>query len=242
MVNKIEMSLDEIIKSQKSQRGGHYKSNGSGGSRGEFRQNRGGPSDGGVIKGRNRGGIHKTTMSKVNRSWKHDKFEGSRKNQIRTTAGHFGGVVGCKLIVSNLDVGVSESNIRELFVSCGELVDTKLNYTRSGKSLGTADVVFERRTDAINAMQQYNGVRLDGQPMGIQLATTVIPATQYRVLPQFIRQQSSGGGSRGAPRSRNQVPRREKGRFHRRQQRETKTAEELDAELDSWMHYDFVKK
>lgn len=256
MVDKIEMSLDDIIKSQKPQRGGgrgglnrsgggprgnaNRSRNGGGG----FRQNRGGPMGGGVLKGRNRGGIQRSTKfsrGDVNSAWKHDMYEGARKNRLLAAAGLGGGVGGSglgssKLMVSNLDFGVSESDINELFADFGPLKSASVHYDRSGRSLGTADVVFERRADAIKAMKQYNGVPLDGRPMSIQLATSEIPAPRApRVLPRSPRRQGGGGeGRSGAPRGGNQARRGGGGGGPRRQQRETKTAEELDAELDAY--------
>ncbi|ETN65494.1 RNA and export factor binding protein [Anopheles darlingi] len=259
MVDKIEMSLDEIIKSQKSSRprgpggrGGPSRpaagrrpgGAGTGGFRSSQRNGSGG-GGGGVLKGRNRGGITRARYGRgdVNSAWKHDMYEGARgkSSRLLTTAGIATGGLGggiTKLMVSNLDFGVSETDINELFAEFGPLKSASVHYDRSGRSLGTADVIFERKSDAIKAMKQYNGVPLDGRPMSIQLATSEIPSARpprpvmssapparsarkpvgSRVAgkPPAGRRPGGGGGPRG------------------RQPRETKTAEELDAELDAY--------
>ncbi|KMQ84724.1 tho complex subunit 4-like protein, partial [Lasius niger] len=167
MVDKIEMSLDDIIKQTKGSRarGGGRRGRGAGNSprRGARRSQRVG---GGVMRGRNRGGIARSslpyTRGDVNSAWKHDMFDGVKK----VGRGVIGNAGTTKLLVSNLDFGVSDSDIQELFSEFGPLKSAAVHYDRSGRSLGSADVIFERRADAIKAMKQYHGVPLDGRGSG----------------------------------------------------------------------------
>lgn len=165
-------------------------------------------------------------------------FEGGKKQLLRGAVNGLINSGSAKLLVSNLDYGVSETDIHELFADFGPLKSASVHYDRSGRSLGSADVVFERRGDAVKAMKQYNGVPLDGRPMNIQLATSEVPqATVRNTRPAFgqnrpqnqsrpqrkpagPRQQGGGGGAKRG----NRAPAK------------PVSAEELDAELDAYVN------
>ncbi|XP_050680069.1 THO complex subunit 4 isoform X2 [Leptidea sinapis] len=249
MVDRIDMALDDIIKASKKGRGGGAgrkfdnntkRSNRGGGS---FRNGR----SGGVVRGRNRGGITKPTnymRGDVNSTWKHDMFNEYTDKKTQRGAPITTGPT--KLLVSNLDFGVSDTDIQELFAEFGVFKSAAVHYDRSGRSLGTADVVFERRADALKAMKQYNGVPLDGRAMNIQLATSDIKP--FRGEPQSrlqggggpIRRNSNRGGRNTNNSGRGGGPRRGgqgggRGGGARGGRRPVPTAEQLDAELDAYV-------
>ncbi|KAG8041342.1 hypothetical protein G9C98_002330 [Cotesia typhae] len=249
MVDKIEMSLDDIIKQNKGGRSRGAARRGRG-SAGNLRQvPRGSPrAGGGVMRGRNRGGISRAaasyTRGDVNSAWKHDMFEGVKK----VGRGSIGSTGTTKLLVSNLDFGVSDSDIQELFSEFGPLKSAAVHYDRSGRSLGSADVIFERRADAIKAMKQYNGVPLDGREMNIQVATSELPVTtsirgSFRLAGNTFSQRPTTNrfrGARGAsaPRGRGGPGGRRGGSGRggsARTPAKIPTAEELDAELEAYV-------
>uniref|UniRef100_A0A8C6SJW8 Aly/REF export factor n=1 Tax=Neogobius melanostomus TaxID=47308 RepID=A0A8C6SJW8_9GOBI len=162
MSDKINMSLDDIIKLNR--KGG---SGGGGGGRGGSskvpRGSSGRSSRQNNTFRRNSRPEPYTRPRELPDKWQHDKFEehsGGSRRQVTT-----GRAVdsGSKLLISNLDFGVSDSDIQELFADFGELKKASVHYDQSGRSEGTAEVIFESKSDALKAMKQYNGVPLDGE-------------------------------------------------------------------------------
>jgi len=177
--------------------------------------------------------------------WAHDKFQdsplgGVRKTGLRSANSAVGGAGGgSKITISNLHFGVSDADIMELFGELGSIRYASVHYDRTGRSMGKADVTFERRSEAQQAIQQYNGVPLDGRSMIITWASapTVVPTpsprgTLNRVQGGRVNRRSNE--TRGVSRGARGTGGRGRGRGGRNNPK-PKTAAELDAELEEYV-------
>uniref|UniRef100_A0A8C5D4R8 Aly/REF export factor 2-like n=1 Tax=Gouania willdenowi TaxID=441366 RepID=A0A8C5D4R8_GOUWI len=243
MADKMNMSLDDIIKMNKKGNGGSSGRRSGGRSGGDGGSSRPGRSN--FTRERNNRAAPYTRPRELPDKWLHDMFDADEPRRRSAGAERVvgGGGGGGKLLVSNLDFGVSDSDIKELFAEFGPLKKASVHYDRSGRSIGTADVHFEKSADAMKAIKHYDGVPLDGRPMKIQ-HTTSEPSTQSRLgsnrgfdrsrlgeprsEPRFERRR--GGGSRGGGGGGGGFRGRGRGGGSRPQL----SAEELDAQLDAY--------
>lgn len=131
-----------------------------------------------------------------------------------------------KMHICNLDFGVSQGDMKELFSSIGRLKHVALHYDKNGRSQGTCEIIFERKSDALKAFNQYNGVPLDGRPMTLELMGEPM-RNQRDEQRQPERRRDSYGGRNNDDSFRRERP--------ARQERRDVNAEDLDKELDAYL-------
>ncbi|XP_025411251.1 THO complex subunit 4-like [Sipha flava] len=182
----------------------------------------------------------KTTAGDVNASWTHDMYEGPKRQQIRSglsvTNIH-------KIVLSNLDFGVTSTDLQELFNEFAPLKTATVHYNRSGRSLGTADVEFRSKNAALKAVRQYNNVSLDGiHPMKIELATDLSTvanlATRLSRSAPFLIKGICGSMIRGNRDKRGNTCGNSRGRGDRggrKNKKKMPNKDKLDAQLDSFI-------
>ncbi|XP_028263570.1 THO complex subunit 4-like isoform X2 [Parambassis ranga] len=252
MADKMSMSLDDIIKMNKKggrEGGSSWRGGSSGRAGGSSRPARGRQRN--FNRDRNSRPAPYTRPRELPDKWQHDMFEedgGGHRGQSVSARAVRSTDSGGKLLISNLDFGVSDSDIKELFAEFGVLKKASVHYDRSGRSKGMADVHFENQADALKAMKHYNGVPLDGRPMKIQQVTsedsTGSPPPSQRGFdrsrlgqPKFERRQGSGGGGGGGGGSGSGGGSSGggfRGRGRGGRSRPQLSAEELDAQLDAY--------
>ncbi|KAG7534885.1 RNA-binding domain superfamily [Arabidopsis thaliana x Arabidopsis arenosa] len=240
MSTGLDMSLDDMIAKNRKSRGGAGPARGTGSGSGPGPTRRNNPN-----RKSNRSAPYQSAKAPES-TWGHDMFsDRSEDFPPRSSAGI---ETGTKLYISNLDYGVMNEDIKELFAEVGELKRYTVHFDRSGRSKGTAEVVYSRRGDALAAVKKYNDVQLDGKPMKIEIVGTNL---QTAAAPsgrpangnsngapwrggQGRGGQQRGGGARGGGRGGGGRGGGGRGRRPGKGPAEKISAEDLDADLDKY--------
>ncbi|KAK6776895.1 hypothetical protein RDI58_027896 [Solanum bulbocastanum] len=226
----LDMTLDDLIKKNKTGTGGKPRGRGRGAA--SASASSAGPSRRFPNRSANRAAPYSTAkllaVQAPEASWNQDMFAADQAVAFGQGGGRASSIeTGTKLYISNLDYGVSNEDIKvvslslvtvtavssllrefmdeyeiflllwELFSEIGDLKRYAVHYDRSGRSKGTAEVVFSRRQDALAGVKRFNNVQLDGKPMKIEIVGTNI------VTPTapFSNGAFGFGDTNGAPRS-----------------------------------------
>ncbi|KAL6706506.1 RNA-binding RNA annealing protein [Coniothyrium glycines] len=218
MSNKMELSLDEILKTSK-------KSGGRG--RGGRRSNVGRPA---------------TTAAPVGGVAKSTRQNKPAKSTPAAPAATLGGET--KIMVSNLPQDIEQGQLQDYFVSTGLGRPKKIlmQYGPNGRSLGSATIIWNKHDQAVKATSTLNGVKIDNRPVRVEMlvsAANLPPATSGPKLADRVTQpkkdkpkpatveKTAAAGGRGDKKTRG----RGRGRGGREPRPKKKTVEELDAEM-----------
>ncbi|KAI9787112.1 MAG: hypothetical protein M1839_003347 [Geoglossum umbratile] len=224
MAGKLDQSLDEILSTQR--RTANRPSHG--------RRHKG-SKDSAAPAASPVGGVKKNTKAS------------NRGGRTSVPTGPSAGSVDGKIIVSNLPADVNETQVKDYFSNTvGPVKKVLITYGPNGVSRGIATVIFNRAVHANRALEELNGILVDGRPMKVEMvldAARAPPPVPAKTLSERVAQpkgqpkpatvtKSSGGveGARGrAARGRGRGRGRNAGRP------KPKTADELDAEMaDYW--------
>lgn len=121
-------------------------------------------------------------------------MEPVRQPRVRKAAAIF---TGTKLTVSNLDHGVTETDVKDLFSDVGELKSYRLILDEYSQSTGVAEVVYKSKQHAMDAIDRYHGVPLDGRPMNIKKVANA-ETGRGSVLDRLSTGPRRGGGAGAA--------------------------------------------
>jgi RNA recognition motif-containing protein len=85
-----------------------------------------------------------------------------------------------KLYVGNLPYGVTEQELKEVFVQVGKVVSSKVITDReTGRSKGFGFVEMSTEEEATKAIDGFNGADYNGRNLTVSIARPPVPREQY---------------------------------------------------------------
>lgn len=185
------------------------------------------------------------------------------KQGIRSASSMAKADQGLKVHVDNLDFGVTEKDMQELFSEFGRLKKVQLHYDSKGKSQGNCDLFFARKGDGIRAIKKYNNVPLDGRKMRLEVvgapATAIVnriskpkPAPKQQISPAKKKklaaakpkgkgpigknrpEKGAQKGAKGKPGQKKKLLIKKKGGA-KKEDKPKLTEEQLDKQLDAYL-------
>ncbi|KAJ6221744.1 hypothetical protein RDWZM_000289 [Blomia tropicalis] len=212
---KLDMSLDEIIRMDGIKGGRSFGRGQRGFRRNGLRTNRRPPQSGQQYR-------HYEPKRLGNR---HDK---GRFQNFSRQNGFGNNRKNATLRISNLASTVTNEDIEELFSSFGQVIRSTIHFDQYGTSLGSGDIIFDFRSDAIQAQEKLNNVPLDGKPLRIVLIDDDGSAND--AFSSYIRNSQENNVSR----NRRQFSRNNSRTNDRSRRGPPPNAEDLDREMDEW--------
>lgn len=164
------MALDEMIMKSKRE---NSKKNGN-----NFMNRRNRRGNNRERKNMNRGrGSFYSHNSDRNGQWKHDKYEasnindrlGNNREKSNNQSNNRNNRRSNTITITNLHWEVSENDLRTVFENIGEIVNVRIKYDISGRSEGEATVTFSSSEEAEKAINEYDGIELNGENISIKL-------------------------------------------------------------------------
>lgn len=83
-----------------------------------------------------------------------------------------------KVLVTNLDSEVTTEDVEEIFEQAGAIKSVSIKTDASGRSMGTAEVVFSKRGTAADVVKDFDGAEVDGRPMYLRLLESAGPVVK----------------------------------------------------------------
>ncbi|KAF4540467.1 RNA recognition motif containing protein [Lasiodiplodia theobromae] len=149
-----------------------------------------------------------------------------------------------KIMVSNLPHDVTEPQIKEYFAkSVGPVKKVLLTYGPNGQSRGVATVIFTKPNAAAEAAAAHNGLKVDNRPMRVEVilgASDVPPPAAPKPLGERVQQPKNAAKAQPKPATQTKAAAaagkagKKRLRGKKTNRPKPKTAEELDAEMQDY--------